>query len=209
MEAVNCSVLPTVIEVEVLFSVMPVTATDEVVTVTVQVAVLFPSSVLTVMVAVPAALADTKPDVFTVATFVLLLLHVTFLLVALAGCTVGDSCSVPPTIIEVEVLFNDTPVTAIDTVTVQEAVLLPSLVVTVIVVVPALTAVIRPLLLTVATLELLLDQITSLLEASSGSTETVSDSLSPTDKSKAVRLIVTLLLLHLLLLLLLKRMRIA
>ena len=53
-------------------------------TVTVQVAVLLPSSVVTVMVAVPALTAVTVPFC-TVATLVLLLVHVTFWFVALAG----------------------------------------------------------------------------------------------------------------------------
>jgi len=43
---------------------------------------------------------------------VLLLVHVTFLFVALLGAMVAVSVSVPPTAMLVEVLFRDTPVTA-------------------------------------------------------------------------------------------------
>jgi len=53
-------------------------------TVTVQVAVLFPSAVVAVIVAVPVALAVIKP-LLTEATFVSLLLQFTVLLVALLG----------------------------------------------------------------------------------------------------------------------------
>ena len=56
--AVNCSWAPSAKDSEVLFSVIPVTA---VVTVTVQEEV-FPFSALTVIVAVPFPMADTKPD---------------------------------------------------------------------------------------------------------------------------------------------------
>jgi hypothetical protein len=116
-----------------------VTATGAAVTVTVQVAVLPPSSVLTIIAALPAATALTVPP-DTVATAVLLLLHVTFLFVALAGATVAVNVSELPTVIVVEVLFRVTPVTATlgaTTLTVQFAVLLPSAVVTVITALPA------------------------------------------------------------------------
>ena len=65
------------------------------------VAVFAPSSVFTVMVAVPAALAVTTPP-STVTTAVLLLLHVTFLFVALAGATVAVSVTFSPTFSEAE-----------------------------------------------------------------------------------------------------------
>jgi hypothetical protein len=64
-----------------LLKLTPVTGTVTIgaVTVTTQVAVLLPSAVVAVMVAVPAACAVTKPLVlFTVATVSLSLLHVTF-----------------------------------------------------------------------------------------------------------------------------------
>ncbi len=53
----------------------------------------------TVIVAVPAAFPVTKPVLLTVATPVLLLVHVTPLLDALLGVTVADSCLVAPTLI--------------------------------------------------------------------------------------------------------------
>ena len=59
-------------------------------------AVLLPSCVVTVILAVPAETAVTNPDEFTVATAVLLELHVTVLLVAFAGAIVADSCCVFP-----------------------------------------------------------------------------------------------------------------
>jgi hypothetical protein len=61
-----------------LFKVTPVTFTTGVLTVTVQVAVLFPSVVVTVMVALPPALAVITPFEVTEATVELLVLHVTF-----------------------------------------------------------------------------------------------------------------------------------
>ena len=66
-------------------------------TVTVQFAVKPPSSVATVMVAVPALTAVTVPF-YTVATLVLLLVHVTFWFVALDGCTVAVSWTVSPSV---------------------------------------------------------------------------------------------------------------
>ena len=85
--------------------------TSSLVTVTAQVAVKPPSTVLTVMVAVPSATAVTVPFAETVATAGLLLDHVTALLVAVAGATVIDSVSVLPTANGNVVLFSDTPVT--------------------------------------------------------------------------------------------------
>ena len=75
---------------------MPVAGTG-MLTVTAQVAVLLePSAVLAVMVAVPLDTAVTRPVLLTVATDVLLLVHVTLLLVALLGVTVAVSCKVCP-----------------------------------------------------------------------------------------------------------------
>ena len=76
--AVRFSVPPTVNAAVLLFSVMPETGTVAADTVTTQVAVLLPSTVVTVMVAVPVALAVTTPALLTVAAVVLLELHVTF-----------------------------------------------------------------------------------------------------------------------------------
>ena len=74
---------------------MPSLAGTDIFTVTAQVAVLLePSAALAVMVALPLATAVTKPFASTVATEVLLLLHVTLLLVAFSGVTVAVSCSV-------------------------------------------------------------------------------------------------------------------
>jgi len=92
------------------------------------VAVLLPSWVVTVIVAVPAALPVTVPP-FTVAMPVLLLDQVTVLFVALLGATVATSVSDAPTLIEVTVLLSVTPVTGtlvVFTVTTHVAVLPPS-----------------------------------------------------------------------------------
>ena len=63
-------------------------------TVTEQVAFLLPSSVVTVIVAVPAFFAVTTPELETVATVVLFEVQVTFLFVALDGDTVAVSVCV-------------------------------------------------------------------------------------------------------------------
>ncbi len=75
------------------------------------VAVLAPSAVVTVIVAVPAEIPETKPVAFTVATAELLELHVTFLFVALPGATVAVNCVADPAAIEAEVGLTLTPVT--------------------------------------------------------------------------------------------------
>ena len=93
-----------------MFSVTPVTGTVAAATVTAQVAVLPPSSVVTVMVAVPGATAVTTPSV-TVAMLASLVLHVTFLLVALSGSIVAVSRAVPPSVNSRLVLSNSTLVT--------------------------------------------------------------------------------------------------
>ena len=87
--AVNDSVFPLAKFNEVLFSLTLSTAIVGSVTVTLQVAVLFPSSVVAVIVAVPAAIAVTLPVKSTVATLELLLVHVTFLFVAFVGTTIS------------------------------------------------------------------------------------------------------------------------
>ena len=80
---------------------MPVAGTV-MLTATVQVAVLLePSAVLTVIVALPFATAVTRPFVSTVATAVLLLVHVTFLFVASLGITLAISCKVWPMLVRV------------------------------------------------------------------------------------------------------------
>ena len=80
-------------------------------TVTVQEAVCPPSSVITLMTAGPGLTAVTRPDAFTVATAVSLLLHVTFMLVAFVGLTVAVSCSVPPAVRVMVDVLRVTPVT--------------------------------------------------------------------------------------------------
>ena len=59
------------------------------------VVVLFPSSVVAVMVKMPATTPATSPLLFTVATVVLLELQLTVLLVAFDGEIVADICFVP------------------------------------------------------------------------------------------------------------------
>ena len=114
----------------------------------------------------------------TVATFVLLLAHVTALFAALPGSTVAVSCVVSPIFVNVAfVLSNDTFVTGTFTVTVQLAVFPPDAVVTVIVALPLLAALTTPLPSTVATEGLLLVQVTDLFVALPGSTIAVSCSV--------------------------------
>ena len=97
-------------------------------TVILQVALVLPSSVVTVMVAVPFATAVTTPLLLTLATEVLLLDHVTFLFVALSGKIVAVSVVVAPALVSVaEDLLSATPITdivfdEIFTVTLQAAV---------------------------------------------------------------------------------------
>jgi hypothetical protein len=113
-------------------------------TVTAQVAVCPPSWVVTVIVAVPAATAVTVP-LFTVATAGLFDDQLIAGLVAFAGTMLADRVVVPPGVRFKAVVFSLTPVTGWITVTAQDAVLLPSAVVTMIVAVPAATAVTVPL----------------------------------------------------------------
>jgi hypothetical protein len=61
-----------------LFKVTPVTETEATVTVAAQVAILLPSAVVTVIVALPTDMAVTRPFEDTVAIPVALLFHVTF-----------------------------------------------------------------------------------------------------------------------------------
>jgi hypothetical protein len=186
MVAVNVSELPTVSEVDVLFRDTPVTATVllPLVTLTEQVAVLLPSKVVTVIVAFPAETALTVPP-DTLATALLLLLHDTFLFVALEGETVALRVSLPPTVSERLDLLRLTPVTATVllppvTVTEQVAVLLPSVVVTVMVAFPADIPTTAPVDDTEATAELVLLHNTTLFAASAGVTVAVKVSEAPT-----------------------------
>ena len=134
--AVMVAVLPSSRLNEVLSNDTPVTETVAGLTVTTQVAFFAPSSVVHVMVAEPADLAVTTPEVETVATDVLLEDQVTALLVALEGETVAVRVAVLPSSRLNDALSKETPVTetvAFLTVTEQEAVLFPSCVVQVIV----------------------------------------------------------------------------
>ena len=95
---------------ELLFKLTPVTDTVAAFTVTVQVAFLPPSLVVTVIVADPTAFAVTTPEEEIVATDVLLEDHFTDLSVAFDGKTVAVNVSVSPTAIFNELLFKLTPV---------------------------------------------------------------------------------------------------
>ena len=80
-------------------------------TVTVQMAVKPPSTVVTVMVAAPGATAVTTPFWSTVATLGSLLAHVTLWLAALSGCTAARSQALPPAVRDRLDLFSVTPAT--------------------------------------------------------------------------------------------------
>ena len=176
--AVNCNVLPIFIVAAVLFNVTPVA---NCLTVTLHVAVLFvPSAVFTVIVAVPTAFGVTNPEPFTVATFVLLLVHVTPLLLVVFGVTVAVNCNVLPIFTVAVVWFNVIPVDNCLTVTLHVAVLLlPSFVFTVIVAVPTAFGVTKPDAFTVAIFVLLLVHITPLLFVESGATVAVNCNVLP------------------------------
>jgi hypothetical protein len=195
--AVKVSVFPTVREVDDLFKLTPVTPTvpPPLVTLTEQVAVLLPSKVVTVIVALPAETALTVPP-DTLATALLLLLHDTFLLVALEGETVALRVSLPPTVSERLDLLRLTPVTVTVllppvTVTEQVAVLLPSVVVTVMVAFPAAIPTTSPFDDTEATAALLLLHNWTLLVASDGETVAINVSEPPTARDSVVLLKLT------------------
>ena len=113
--AVIVPVLPGAIVMLLLFRLTPVTATS--LTVTLQVAVLPPTAVFAVMVAVPAFTPFTTPELLTVATAVLLELHVTLLLGAEDGDTVAVRVDEAPVFNAIVDLFKLTPVTAFGSVT--------------------------------------------------------------------------------------------
>jgi hypothetical protein len=157
------------------------------VTVTVQEAVLAPSSVVTVITAVPGATAVILASVAlveaTVATALLLEDQVTFLLVASLGVTVARRKSLLPTFICIVERLSETPVTLtpVTTLTVMVSVKPPFVVVTVITVVPTVTGVTIALLLaaTVATVGLLELQVTRWSEALEGTTNACSSIFPP------------------------------
>lgn len=156
-------------------------------TVTVQEAVLAPSSVVTVITAVPGATAVILASVAlveaTVATAVLLEDQAIFWFVASLGVTVARRKSLLPTLSCMVDRLSETPVTLTPatTLTVILSVKPPLVVVTVITVVPTATGVTMALLLaaTVATPVLLEDQVTRLSEASEGTTNACSSILPP------------------------------
>ena len=86
------SLSPILSTIVLLSNVTEVTVAD---TLTVAVAVIFPSTVVAVIVAVPPPVALTTPAV-TVATAGSLVVQITFLLLALAGAIVGTSVAVAP-----------------------------------------------------------------------------------------------------------------
>jgi hypothetical protein len=145
------------------------------------------------MVALPADIAVTVPVDDTNATAVLLLFHDTFLLVALEGETLALRVSLPPTVNDRLDLLRLTPVmeTALPppvTVTALVAVLLPSVVVTVMVAIPADIPITSPVEDTEATAELLLLHKRTLLLASDGETVAVKVSMPPTARDSALLL---------------------
>ena len=85
------------------------TGGKDVATVTVQLAVWLPSSVVTVIFALPVATPVTTP-LLTVATDALFELHVTFLFTASAGATVAVRVIVLPCFTDADVLLRVTPV---------------------------------------------------------------------------------------------------
>ena len=182
---VACNVLsfPTVKLISLASNFTPVTLTilgsSSLKTVTSQVAVFPPSSVVTVITAFPSFLPVIFPFWSTANTSSLFDDHVTFLFVALVGSIVAINILVALTFTVIEFVFKLTSVTATlselgfwlsATVTWQVAVFPPSSVVTVIVAKPALLATTFPFWSTVAISELLDDHVTFLFVASSGKT---------------------------------------
>jgi hypothetical protein len=193
--ASRVAVAPKLSDKAVLFRLMPVTAIGDVIafTVTLAVAVFPPSSVFTVIVAVPAELPVTTPTELTIATTVLLLDHLTALLVAFDGATIAVSVSEEPASIVNAVLPRLTPVTAMGvTVTLHIAAFPPSAVFAVIVAVPTVFPVTTPPKSTVAIDELPLDHVTVLFSAFDGATVALSVALSPILTDSVVLLRLTL-----------------
>ena len=112
--AVKVVVSPSVNSTAALSNDTPVTETSltSPLTVTVHVSVLAPSSVVTVIVALPADIPLILPFALTATTFGSLLVHSTFEIVAFDGEIVFVRVFVSPTASSIELLFNDTEVTA-------------------------------------------------------------------------------------------------
>src|SRR5699024_4623189 len=153
-------------------------------------AVLLPSAIdSTVMSALPAATAVTNPSLSTVAIASSLLVKLTALYDALLGAIVAFNVAVAPTSNDKVDLSNVTPVTGIClavTVNAHLAVLLPSLVVTVMSALPALTAVTLPLLSTVAIAASDDANVTVLSVAVDGATVATKLPVAPSSNDKVV-----------------------
>ena len=141
---------------------------------------LLPSSVLTVIMAVPVETGITNPSEETTATSVLLELQETDLSVVLFGRIVAVSCKEFPIYKVAEVWLSEIDVANCLTATEQEALkLLPSAVFTVIVAFPTDTAVTNPDEETVAMPGLLEVQIIDLLDVVLGNTVAYSFNVFP------------------------------
>ena len=116
-----------------------------------------PSFAFAVITAVPVPTVVTTPVEETVATFLLLLVQLTVLLLAFLGRTVAFRVILFPVVSTTELLFSCTLVTGCFTVTLQASFFFPYF--AVIVAVPFLTALTLPFLETVATFLLLLVQV--------------------------------------------------
>lgn len=143
------------------------------------------------MIVVPAAIAVTAPLAFTVATLVLPDVQLIVLSVALDGEMVVVSADVCPGVSDRLVGLNVIPVTGTVTEIAQIAILLPSTVITVMVVVPAPTAVTRPLLLIEAMLVLPDVQLNDWFVAFNGNTVATNAEVLPTVNDKLEELSVT------------------
>jgi len=164
IEAISVSASPTAMRVLFLLIKTPVTAIG--LTVKTQTAVNPPSVVVAVIAALPGATAVTVPYWSTVATARSPLDHATDLFVAFAGITVAVKVSRSFGSRPVAVLLSVKPVAGIVTITEQTATR-PSVVDAVIVAWPAAIAITAPFV-TVATLVLLVLQVTVLFNALSG-----------------------------------------
>ena len=159
-------------------------------TVTAQVAFrLEPSVVATVIVAVPGVSALTTPVASTVATAVLLLVHVSVCDATLAGVTVAVSLNCEPSSTDTEVRSSVIVLARILVpVTAQVAFRLePSVVATVIVAVPCASTFTNPVASTVATALLLLVHVSVCDAALSGFTVAVSLNCEPSSTDTEVR----------------------
>jgi len=151
-----------------------------------------PSAAVAVMVAVPAPTPVTTPVLLTVATAAFDDVHVTALLVAVAGVTVAVRDVVAPTATEADTGDTDTDVTGWVTVTVAIPFFPePSAAVAVIVTLPAAWPVTTPVLFTVATAAFDELHVTPLSVAFDGVTVAVSVVDAPTWIDADVGLTVT------------------